>query len=111
MPMIIQVVAFASGLSIEDAQRVMAERAPQYRALPGLLQKYYVRDPATGELGGISLWDTAESLRVFRASDLARTIASAYRVVGQPRVATFEVLFPLRPEEHAAMRQAAAAPA
>ena len=38
-------------------------------------------------------------MRAFRVSDLARTIPDAYQVVGQPHVETFEVLFPLRPEE------------
>jgi heme-degrading monooxygenase HmoA len=98
--MIVQVVKFASRLSEHEARRVMEERAPQYRALPGLLQKYYVRESATGELGGIYVWDSAASLQAFRESDLAHTIGTAYQVVGQPRVETFEVLFPLRAEAH-----------
>jgi heme-degrading monooxygenase HmoA len=98
--MIVQVVKFASRLPEHETRRVMEERAPQYRALPGLLQKYYVRDATTGELGGISVWDSAASLRAFRASDLAQTIATAYQVVGQPRIETFAVLFPLRDEAH-----------
>ena len=96
--MIIQVVKFKSGLSDEEARRIMDERAPDYRDLPGLLQKYYVQEPATGDLGGIYLWDSEKSLRAFRESDLARTISVAYDVAGPPRVETFEVLFPLRKE-------------
>ncbi|MGH2617102.1 MAG: YdhR family protein [Thermomicrobiales bacterium] len=99
--MIVQVVKFKSGLTDEEARRIMEDRAPLFRALPGLLQKHYFREPATGELGGIYLWDSEESLRAFRESDLARTIPSAYAVVGQPRVETFEVLFPLREREGA----------
>ena len=101
--MIVQVVKFTSRLSEQEVRRVMDDRAPQYRALPGLLQKYYVREPATGDLGGIYVWDSEASLRAFRESDLARTIGSAYQVVGQPRVETFEVLFPLRDEERLSM--------
>lgn len=97
--MIIQVVKFQSGLPDEAVRRVMKERAPPFRALPGLPQKYYVRKHETGELAGIYQWDSEESLRAFRVSDLARTIPDAYQVVGQPHVETFEVLFPLRPEE------------
>src|SRR5919197_293940 len=44
MPMIIQTVKFKSALSEEEVRRVMEERAPQFHALPGLLQKYYVRE-------------------------------------------------------------------
>jgi hypothetical protein len=103
--MILQVVRFESGLSSAEALRVMEERAPQYGALPGLLQKYYVRDSESGDLAGIYLWDVETSLRAFRASDLARTIGDAYRVVGRPRVETFEVLFPLRRTEAFATRE------
>jgi hypothetical protein len=94
--MIIQTVKFKSGLSDAEVQRTMEQRAPQFRALPGLLQKYYVREVDSGEYSGIYLWDCEESLRSFRGSDLARSIPAAYHVVGQPRVETFEVLFPLR---------------
>jgi heme-degrading monooxygenase HmoA len=94
--MIIQTVKFKSGLSDVEVRRTMEERAPQFRALPGLVQKYYVREVDGGEYSGIYLWDCEESLRSFRSSDLARTIPTAYQVVGQPRVETFEVLFPLR---------------
>jgi len=93
--MIMQVVTFTSRLSDEEALRVMEERAPQYRALPGLLQKYYVKDPVAGKFGGIYLWDSETSLRAFRQSELARTIASSYEVAGESRIETFEVLFPL----------------
>ena len=94
--MIIQTVKFKSGVSEVEVRRIMEDRAPQFRALPGLLQKYYVREADSGEYSGIYLWDGEESLRSFRGSELARSIPAAYRVVGQPRVETFEVLFPLR---------------
>jgi heme-degrading monooxygenase HmoA len=105
--MIIQTVKFKSALSEEEVRRVMEERIPQFHALRGLLQKYYVREPATGEISGIYLWDAEESLRAFRASELAQTIPSAYRVIGQPRIETFEVLFPLRQEESTVTRPTA----
>ena len=94
--MIIQIVKFKSGISDAEVHRTMQERAPQFRALPGLLQKYYVREADSGAFSGIYLWDCEESLRSFRSSELARSIPTAYQVVGQPRVETFEVLFPLR---------------
>jgi heme-degrading monooxygenase HmoA len=94
--MIIQTVKFKSDLSDVEVRRIMENRAPQFRALPGLLQKFYVREADSGEYSGIYIWDGEESLRSFRSSELARSIPAAYRVVGQPRVETFEVLFPLR---------------
>ena len=97
--MIIQTVKFNSTLSEAEIQRVMEERAPQFRALPGLLQKYYLRDIQTGEVGAVYIWDSEESFRRYRQSDLARTIVSAYKAVGQPRVEIFETMMTLRPEK------------
>lgn len=97
--MIIQTVKFKSELSEAEIQQVMEERAPQFRTLPGLLQKYYLRDIQTGEVGAVYIWDSEESLRTYRQSDLARTIASAYKAMEQPRVEIFETILTLRPEK------------
>jgi heme-degrading monooxygenase HmoA len=94
--MIVQVVMFRSGLSDEEVRRTIEERAPQYRALPGLLQKFYVEDKANGEYGGVYIWKDEESLEEFRRSDLARTIPEAYRVSGQARRETVDVIYVLR---------------
>ena len=93
---VVQLVLFESGLSDDDIRRTIEERAPQYRALPGLLQKLYLRDEETGEYGGLYIWKDEESLRAFRGSELARTIPDAYRVEGGPRRETAEVISVLR---------------
>ena len=97
--MIVQFVKFPSGLSEAEVRRTMEERAPQFRLLPGLVQKYYGRERETGEFCGIYIWDSEASLVEFRASELARTIPGAYQVTRQPRIEIFDVLFPLRPVE------------
>jgi heme-degrading monooxygenase HmoA len=94
--MIVQTVLFKSGLSDEEVRRTIEDRAPQYRALPGLLQKLYIVDKETGEYGGIYVWKDEESLQQFRRSDLAKTIPEAYRVEGQARRETVEVIYVLR---------------
>jgi heme-degrading monooxygenase HmoA len=97
--MIVQLVKYKSGLSDEEVRRVIAERAPQYEALPRLRQKLYIREPETGEYGGIYVWEDEESMRAFRESDLAATIAEVYRVEGEPRVEIFELVSVLHAEE------------
>ncbi len=97
--MIIQIVKFKSALSEAEIRQVMEDRAPQFRALPGLLQKYYMRETQTGEVGAVYIWDSEESVRAYRQSDLARTTASAYKAVEQPRIELFETIFTLRPEK------------
>jgi len=96
--MIVQLVKYKSGLSDEDAVQTISRRAPQYEALPGLRQKIYIRERGTGEYGGIYVWEDEVSMREFRDSDLAATIAEAYRVEGEPRVEVFDVVSILRPE-------------
>jgi hypothetical protein len=39
--MFILTVKFRSALSHEEVLSIMEERAPEFRALPGLVQKYY----------------------------------------------------------------------
>ncbi len=74
----------------------MVERAPEFRALPGLVQKHYVHDRETGEFGGLYLWDSEESMDEYRKSDLAATIAQAYKTQGVPRVEIMDCMLSLR---------------
>ena len=65
-------------------------------ALPGLLQKYYVKMDTPGQYGGIYVWDSRESLLAFRQSDLAASIPEAYEVVEAPDIEILDILFKLR---------------
>lgn len=91
-------VKFHSGLPHEEVLRVMEERLPQFRAVPGLEQKYYAREPSTGDYVGVYLFDSEESLLDYRNSALAAGIPGAHQVEGSPRREILELLFPLRPE-------------
>jgi heme-degrading monooxygenase HmoA len=102
--MLIQFVKFKSALSTEDVQKVIHERSARYEALPGLLEKYYGVEQETGEVCGVYIWDSVESLRAFRESDLAKTIPSAYRVVGSPRIEVFDLVLQLRAKAATAAR-------
>ena len=101
--MIIQVVKLRSGLADADVRRIMEERTSQFRQVPGLLQKYFCREGKTGEYAGIYVWNSEESMLKYRQSELARTTPSVYKLEGQPQVEAFDVLFPLHPEEPAAV--------
>lgn len=93
---IIVVVKFRSPLSADELKRRYQERMPEFRKQPGLIQKYYVREESSGEWAGIYLWDSKESVERYLASDLRKSIASAYEVEGAPRIETFSLLEPLR---------------
>ena len=68
----------------------------EFRALPGLVQKYYVKLDRPNQYGGIYVWDSMEALSAYRESDLAASIPSAYKVRGQPTVEVLHALFQLR---------------
>jgi hypothetical protein len=53
--------------------------SPEYLAIPGLLQKYYLRFQS-GEYGGVYVWDSTASMERYMASELARSICHVYRV-------------------------------
>jgi len=94
--MVILIVRFETELSEAEVIDVAEERVEQFRALPGLVQKYYVKLGEPNQYGGVYVWDSEESLQAYRASDLAASIPAAYKVKGKPRVEILKTLFPLR---------------
>lgn len=96
--MIVQFVKLESALPEEELLSIAHDRAPQFRALPGLIQKYYVQLGEPGRYGGIYIWDSQESLDAFRQSELAATIPSAYKVMSKPDIEILQGMFQLRDE-------------
>jgi hypothetical protein len=97
-PGILLSIRFKSSLDPDELKKRYRERMPAFRALPGLLQKYYVHDPSTEEWGGIYLWDSQTSLDEYLASDLRKSIPETYGIVGAPRVERLGVIELLRPD-------------
>lgn len=94
--MIIQIVRIESELSEEEMLAVAHERSDRFRALPGLIQKYYVKLGKPNHYGGIYVWESKEAMDAFRNSELAATIAIAYKASLPPTSETLDVLFQLR---------------
>jgi hypothetical protein len=93
---IIHIVRFTTGLPAERIQALFTARAPQYTAVPGLLQKYYLHYH-DGHHGGVYVWDSPESMQAFRASGLSRSICDVYQVT-ESTVDVADVVLALRPE-------------
>lgn len=104
----ILVVTFTTGLSWSEAEAVVQERMHAYRAVAGLLQKYYCRGKEPGEGGGVLIFDSLGSLRAFRDSDLAKSIAAAFRLGAPPRIDVLEVFASLYPDRELVAPTAAA---
>lgn len=94
--MIVQFVQFETSLTEQEAVAIAQERAPTFRAIPGLVQKFYLKLGKPNHFGGFYIWKSREDMLAFRESDLAKSIPSAYKVVGKPDVEIFDLLFPLR---------------
>jgi heme-degrading monooxygenase HmoA len=97
MAMIVQFVQFETPLSEKELRAIAEERMPDFRAIPSLVQKYYLKLDKPNHYAGFYVWDSPEALAKFRDSDLAKSIPSAYKVVGAPDIRIYEVIFPLRP--------------
>lgn len=95
-PELVLLVRFKSALSLDEIKQVLVDRAPEFRALEGLQQKYYLQDPGSGEVAGLYIWNTRGDLDEFVQSELRASIAAAYQVVGEPRIEVYDVLMPLR---------------
>lgn len=93
---IMQIVRIRTNLSEEELLKRARTREPQFEAIPGLIQKYYIRFGSEGEYGGIYIWDSAESLQAFKESELAASIPEAYNVIEAPSVEFLDILFQLR---------------
>jgi hypothetical protein len=90
-------VRIRSRLRAGEIERRLAERRPRFREVPGLVQKIYGRDPATGDVCGIYFFESDQALAAFRETELARTIPAAYEAI-EVRREVYEVLYPLRPD-------------
>ena len=100
--MIVQFVQFETALSEDEVLAVAMERLPQFQAIPGLVQKYYLKLQKPNHFGGFYIWRSREDLMAFRESELAKTIPHAYQVVGAPDVDIAEMIVPLRDAEEVA---------
>ena len=94
--MILQMIKLKSKLSEEELLKRAKERASQFKAIPGLLQKYYVKIGNSGEYGGVYVWDSSEALMSYKDSDLAKSIPEAYEITEAPTIEIMDILFQLR---------------
>jgi heme-degrading monooxygenase HmoA len=94
--MILQIIRLKSKLPEDELLRRAKEREPQFRAIPGLLQKYYVKMGDSGQYGGVYVWDSKESLNAYRESSLAASIPEAYEIMEPPNIEVLDILFQLR---------------
>jgi hypothetical protein len=94
---VILYVRIKSDLDPMDLERRSNERKPRFLEVPGLIQKIYGRDEATGDVCGLYFFENQQALNAFRETELAKTIPTAYEATDIRRE-VYDVLYPLRPE-------------
>ena len=94
--MLVQFVRFTTGMSEGEFLKIVEERSPAFRDVPGLAQKYFVKLDEPDRFGGVYLWQTRAAMEAYRASGLAASTGAAYQVIGETEVETAEVLAALR---------------
>ena len=90
-------VRIKSDVEPRELERRVIERRPEFKKVPGLVQKIYGRNEATGDWCGIYFFESQQALAAFRETELAKTIATAYEAT-EVRREIYELMYPLHPE-------------
>ncbi len=75
-------------LTRDQASKVFAGSAPNYREMPGLIRKYYILSEDGQTAGGIYLWESREAAERVYDEDWRQTVAARYGA--EPTVTWFE---------------------
>jgi len=93
----IMVVRIKSDVDPAELERRAIERRPEFKKIPGLVQKIYGRNEETGDWCGIYFFENKQALAAFRETELAKTIPTAYEATDVRRE-VFELMYPLHPD-------------
>jgi Putative mono-oxygenase ydhR len=104
-------VLYKSGLEFERVKQPFRHRSATYARVGGLLQKFYLHDPVTGEVGGIYVFDNRTDLDAFLSSDSLKNILQTYQAGDFAACKVFQVPLALsnQPPDRAASSAASAA--
>ncbi|MHA2284018.1 MAG: YdhR family protein [Promethearchaeota archaeon] len=78
----IMVLLFETGLKIEDLVKTSNERFEKFLHVKGLLQKFYISDRNSNQIGGVYVFDSKENLEAFRESELSKSTSETYKFLG-----------------------------
>jgi hypothetical protein len=77
-------IRFKSDLALEQLKEIVETRAPEFEALSGLKQKYYLQDIATGEYAGLFIWRLYMTSRSIENPNLEQRLRKPTRHKGSP---------------------------
>lgn len=88
--MIVAIVNFQlpSDVTAEQARKLYAASAPEYRAMKGLVRKYYLWDADTHIGGGVYLWESRAAAEAVYTTEWKAYIKGRYGV--EPAITWFD---------------------
>jgi quinol monooxygenase YgiN len=73
----IQIVNFKlNNIKQADYEKLCRDLAPQFAAMPGLISKVWLADPATNTYGGVYTWKDRAAYEAYTRSDLFKGVGS-----------------------------------
>ncbi len=71
----VQIVNFQlDGMSEAEFRATSEHLAPAFAAVPGLISKTWLADPASNTYGGVYLWDGEAACRAYQESELFNAV-------------------------------------
>jgi putative monooxygenase ydhR len=90
-------VKFKSTLNPQKLIKACKDDLKTFRNVPGLLQKYYVAEEATGAISGFYIFENSDARTAFWNSELAKNIVTRYGVIPESlRVEEYEMVIVLK---------------
>ena len=76
-PVYMQIVTFnLTNCSQAELEKICRELAPQFAAVPGLISKVYLSDPANNIYGGVYTWQDRASYDAYTRTELFKLLGS-----------------------------------
>ena len=75
-------------ITLEDATRRFESSAPNYRNLPGLIRKYYLRAEDGRTAGGVYLWESRAAAEAAYSTEWREHVAKLFGVA--PEITWFD---------------------
>jgi quinol monooxygenase YgiN len=82
---------FTTKKTDEELRRISEESFPTFREMRGLMQKYWVKNDVTGQVGGVYIWNDADALQAYLDGPIVAAIPEKFDIVGQLEIERFDV--------------------
>lgn len=90
-------VRFHSEKPLAEIQAMSEASRSAFRQVPGLQEKFYVRNEESGEVGGVYLFDSLEHLEAYVSGPIMQAMPERFAMRDEPRLEILDVRGELAP--------------